>query len=533
MNHTKSNKPDASVSTISLFICCFILAILFNILLYPSVFEYKPFGINAPIYLLCFYIVMSVALRPNFRLFSHPFHLIFALLLSICYVFITNGFLLFFCAIGIVFLVGEQMMLSLHQARYPMDSICFIGDSMIFWFGYPFMGMGKAIQAYFTSGNAKKTKGALIGMVIALPIALIILLLLSSADAVYQNFLQNIFGKVDAVSILSHLFVFLIAFCLVSGLVWSCLKKTQRTSATRNAHRAIAFQWTAQAVLLVIINLVLLSFSLIQFLYLFSGQVPQGMTYSQYARSGFWQLIIVSILVAAILIFSWKCENPASKKALPAKKALLTLLCLGVLVLLVSAFWRMFLYEKAYGLTRLRVYTQAFMIVFALTLIMIIAKLWVSRFALRKVVAILSLVCFSCLCLFASDGFIARQNVALQGEKTDYVYLSSLSCDALPYYIDELNEEDFAYAAEVVQRGGYDVLIPNVLEHLTRDEYYAILEISDNIYGQHYQLLKRTIPWQYYNYNRDLARQSMVEHKELISDMIYIAKNAHRVQYAY
>lgn len=524
MNHVESDK--ASISTIRLFLCCLILALLVNVLLYPSVFEWKPFGINAPIYLICFYLIMSIALWPNFRLFSCPIHMIFTLLFSICFVFITNGFLLFLCAVGIVLLLGEQIMLSLHQARYPKDSIYLIGDSMIFWFGYPFMGMGKALSSYFVSGNAKKTRGVLIGILITLPVALIILLLLGSADAVYQQFLQNLFGQINVVNILLHLFIFIIAFCLLSGTFWSCLNKPKRPAAARSPHKAIPFQWIAQSILLVIVNLVLLSFSLIQFCYLFFGHVPEGLTYSQYARSGFWQLIIVSILVAAILLFSWKCEKPANPKAWPLKKALLTLLCLGVLVLLISAFWRMVLYEGAYGLTRLRVDTQAFMIVFALAIIFVIVKLWIPKFALRKIVAVVALACFSLLCLFASDGFIARQNVALQGEEADYVYLSSLSCDALPYYIDQLNEEDFANTVEIVRLGGYNSLVPHIPGELTRDEYYAILEISNHIYGQHYQLLKRTIPWQYYNYNRDLARQSMVEHKELISDILYIAKNA-------
>ena len=72
-----------------------------------------------------------------------------------------------------------------------------------------------------------------------------------------------------------------------------------------------------------------------------------GLTYAEYARSGFWQLLAVAALTFAVIA--------AARRWAPAAAALLlTALCLLTLVVLASALKRLGLLEETYGFTRLR-----------------------------------------------------------------------------------------------------------------------------------------------------------------------------------
>src|SRR5262249_54729517 len=88
----------------------------------------------------------------------------------------------------------------------------------------------------------------------------------------------------------------------------------------------------------------------------------QGITYSEYARRGFFELLAVSIItlgLALTLEFFARRETPSQK--------VVFMVCIWLMVgltivILASAYDRMQLYELAYGFTRLRVYPHVFMI---------------------------------------------------------------------------------------------------------------------------------------------------------------------------
>ncbi|MDN6655291.1 MAG: DUF4173 domain-containing protein [Bifidobacterium crudilactis] len=111
-----------------------------------------------------------------------------------------------------------------------------------------------------------------------------------------------------------------------------------------------------------------------QFTFLFARQgLPDGYTYAEYARQGFWQLLAATginlIGYGLVLIYS------------PRKRTLDSLLlCLiaATAVVLASSAVRLSLYITAYGLTWLRLASLLFMGLVALVLILAIVRL---RFA--------------------------------------------------------------------------------------------------------------------------------------------------------
>jgi uncharacterized membrane protein len=110
-----------------------------------------------------------------------------------------------------------------------------------------------------------------------------------------------------------------------------------------------------------------------------------------------------------------------------------------VFVMLLSAYYRLGLYEDAYGFSRLRTYTHVFIIWLALLLLAVVALDLLQRQRTFALAAMVALICFSAsLILLNVDAFIADHNIqrAVDGQDLDVAYLASLSPDAVPALVD-------------------------------------------------------------------------------------------------
>jgi hypothetical protein len=79
-----------------------------------------------------------------------------------------------------------------------------------------------------------------------------------------------------------------------------------------------------------------------------------GLTYAEYARQGFWQLLAVTVLTLFLIAAA---VGLAGRKTVEDRiwlRTLLGLLAVLTLVIVASALSRMFAYEQAYGYSRLR-----------------------------------------------------------------------------------------------------------------------------------------------------------------------------------
>lgn len=105
-------------------------------------------------------------------------------------------------------------------------------------------------------------------------------------------------------------------------------------------------------------------FIAIQFSYLFGSLtdgLPRDFTFAQYARKGFFELVAVTLINLVLLTGNMYFVKASGKKLDRAVKILNTILVMSTFIMLLSAHFRMSLYEDAYGFTYLRVLTHAFM----------------------------------------------------------------------------------------------------------------------------------------------------------------------------
>jgi hypothetical protein len=186
-------------------------------------------------------------------------------------------------------------------------------------------------------------------------------------------------------------------------------------------------------------------FATIQFEYLFGGasrvmSVP-GLSYAEYARSGFAQMVLAAGMSLGLIALGWVAWPRAGIADRRAFKLLTEVLLALNLLVLVSAFKRLTLYEGAYGWTFTRILAHTIIlwmsgvIVLALLAVLLAKGSWVVPAATA-----LGLVALMGLNVVNVGAFIADRNIERYHAtgKLDVGYLSSLSEDAIPRLVEAL-----------------------------------------------------------------------------------------------
>ena len=172
-----------------------------------------------------------------------------------------------------------------------------------------------------------------------------------------------------------------------------------------------SFNGVIVSTVLVILNLIQLAFVAVQFGYLFAGmKLPGGMTYSQYARSGFFELCGVLCISVMIIIFCLIFVEKHEGRLPKSVSLLLTLFIACNFVVVVSAVFRMLTYIKVYDLS-----VKRFMVTwhsdFCAHLISAVIKIWSPRFNLPVYVVIVTLIMTASVNLVNVNRIIAEYNV--------------------------------------------------------------------------------------------------------------------------
>ena len=208
--------------------------------------------------------------------------------------------------------------------------------------------------------KTEKIKQGLKSFVYAVPVILIVLILLMSADSVFANIFANIFDEFKNIFMAENFVMFCIRMCITiifffifSGFFVNILKKdTMFNSESEEKIVEIHIEKMTINMILTILNIFYFIFSIIQFTSLFSNINTNDFDYATYARQGFFQLMIISFINIVMIMLAKVNKGNTSSYT----KGMSILILLFTMVILLSAFFRMNLYEKAYGYTYLRLF---------------------------------------------------------------------------------------------------------------------------------------------------------------------------------
>lgn len=294
----------------------------------------------------------------------------------------------------------------------------------------------KGFRRVFKNMNeqtAQTVKRILIGVIIGLPLLLLITGLLMSADAVFQDIVLRFPRYIVQFNFLEGAFRFVIVMVLTFVFfgVFQVLRGRPNPKASDYDTEEWNVRWNSitAITILVLLNSVYVLFAVIQFKYFFSNGLQEGLTFAEYARRGFFELIIVTLINWTILISCLKLIDEKRKSLKITIKIMYSLLIGVSCVMLASAYQRLSMYEAAYGFTLDRILAHAFMVflivIFAYTLI----KVWVERLSLLHFYLIVGLLFYTGLNVIHIEKIIVDNNLERyeRTEKIDIHYLNSLS----------------------------------------------------------------------------------------------------------
>lgn len=327
------------------------------------------------------------------------------------------------------------------------------------WIQDLFDGGWGQLPAYFRSrkqqkqvpDNAERKKtllAVLAACLTVIPFAAIALVLLSSADSMFADFLEKIW-KIEGIgAVIGSLLLGAVgAIAAISYFYYHSGLRQKETQSRQDAfwglpkRKPLRVPAVFSAVFLLIMNVIYTAFSVIQFLHVFSGNTPENVTLSEYVVSGFWQLIfltVMNILLLAAALYFTEPKNAWSQRIMSF------LLVVNNTIMGVSAFVRLSNYEAAYGFTLIRLYGYFLLVLIGLLLILSAVKIFCHRFPLRNAMFWTVVVFAVSLLYFPTNGFVAQQNVNryLQNpeKQIDTAYLEDLGEAAVPA-LEELKEK--------------------------------------------------------------------------------------------
>ena len=313
-------------------------------------------------------------------------------------------------------------------------------------FGYldtPFSDAGTVLKTEEKQKENAKGHYIVIGLVAGVPLLIVVAALLLSADAVFANLASRFLGQLawsDFIKIfLMLVLVYLFAYSFVRGLVTKEL--------TAKKHERFGEPLAAITVLS-LLTVIYTIFCIIQIVYLFlrAGTLPEQMTWAQYARQGFFQLLavcVINLAVVVVCLFGFRANR--------VLQSLLTIVCALTYVLIASSAWRMYLYICQYSLTFLRLMVLwallVMAVVFAGTMIAIWKPFELLRFWMISVVFLYLIPAFC-----RPDYWIAGYNIARD----------NISCETnVPAFRDTLLDETLPPDGDTLQSatllsGSYD-----------------------------------------------------------------------------
>lgn len=269
--------------------------------------------------------------------------------------------------------------------------------------------------------------------------------LFASADAIFGSWVSHLVPDLGWDEVITRSFIgFVVAGITLAG-AYLALNPPRIADARLPVGGPVRhrYEWLVP---LALVSLTFVGFHVAQASAMWGGhdyvQRTAGLTYAEYVHQGFAQLMVATVLtllVVALVIRKADQATPADRLALRVAVTVQGVLALGVVV---SAMYRMALYQEAYGYSLLRVFVDGVVGWLGLVLVLVVIAAWLP--AARRWTARAALMTGSILVLsyglMNPAAWVAQRNIDRfeAGQPLDTVYLSVLGADASPIVAQRL-----------------------------------------------------------------------------------------------
>lgn len=484
------------------------------------------------LFTLCFY---------NMRLGANVFLMSFAVMLLTYFALkkvkdFVPGF--YFAGSFAILLLASKYMLSLNSLYRGFNIIVMLavyfytlelslsrGDctvkSITSLFFKPFAHLNAYVVCFFSLLCGKKDGKSklgeiLAGLLISAALLCVIVPLMLSADAAFSRILHGFFIGETFFSVLFECLYFIISASYGFAVISVCYMKSSLIERPRLFDRekedenAVKAENTANAytlpsmengeksffvkkecisfvtikTVLYIVGAVYLLFVAVQYAGMFSGAVISEEEYAQYARSGCFNLWFLTVLNLLIVLVSLRLTDGRQLRPDVSLKGIFCVYGIVNLMMIFSAFRKMYLYYERFGLTRLRLIVFVFLGVQFVCVLLLFVRLLYKKFELSRCVFALMLCAYCVLSCLNTDKLIAEHNIGL--------FETSGEVDA-SYLVYELSDDAYECVRNFVEQRIAEEQKNNSSNEL--EEYY----------GYRYHLnskktgYKKHVSWQEFN----------------------------------
>lgn len=470
-------------------------------------------GISVPIFIVLQFILIYFVIKDRSEIKNKKGILVMIPIFVLSLNRYISGSVLWRTTNFIVIIVLYSVMILVLTEKFPVKKnnfeFVFKTISKVF---EPFMNFTVPYKWYsIREGKELKRlliKRVLIGVLISIPCVIFLLIMLSSADMIFSEKVISINKWIYSIVNFGYIFKLLygiFAGLYLFGLLYTVFEEKQliknpvslNSVEDNRVKKKVHGDIIVLNMLLISILLVYSFFITIQFKYLFAGaELPNGLNYSDYARRGFFELIFLSVMnIGLILITVYLLRDKIyveKSKWSQITKLLMLYFCFVTLIMLISSFYRMSLYDNEYGFTRLRVLVNLFLIFESVGLIATFKYILNPNFNIIAAYAVTGLLYYLTLNTIQIDNIIAKRNIDMylngQTETIDINYLMNLSIDAAPQIY------------RLTDNANVDILTKNKARI-----YFEDINLQ-------YNNINNETNWQSYNLSIDRARQ-LIENK--------------------
>ncbi len=306
-----------------------------------------------------------------------------------------------------------------------------------------------------TSKGEKKIVGkVMLGLLCAIPVLAVVVPLLISSDDAFSGMMSSIFSNSGNtfLTILKIVFGAIVSMFVIS---YGFSLKYNRTATTKESK----FKGIESICIISFLSAIALCYLLYLFSQLayffsaFSGFLPNDkITYSQYARKGFFEMCVIAVINLGVVFLSMLLAKKQNGKVSVGIKITATFISVFTLIIIATAISKMVLYINEFGMTVLRVTTSAFMVFLAVVFIAVILRIYINKINIVKTSLITAGIVVLLLGTVNVNALCARYNYESYKEgrldTIDIETLYNLGDEGIPYVVKLAYSKNKVYALQ-------------------------------------------------------------------------------------
>jgi hypothetical protein len=372
-----------------------------------------------------------------------------------------------------------------------------------------FSNVSDITSAYGKAMSKNKiSKNVIIGIALAIPALLVIIPLLVSSDAAFENLVLIVIKNVGKY-IIEIVITLLITPLLIFYAVSKKYNSKDEIVAYKKSNRGV-LNGTVTITFLSVISVTYVVYLFSQLAYFFSafsGILPAGYTFtaSGYARRGFFEMFAICVINMIIIALANMLTKRVKGKIPVAVKAISTFIMLFTVLILITAMQKMKLNIEIFGLSKNRLLVSVFMLMIFIIIFFYVLHIFAPKVGYMQPIIIICSAMFIALSYSNINAIIVNYNVQAYDEgrieSLDIDYIDSISNSAMDSIV-ELTKSD----NHLISKRAKTIVISKLSNDYLDDFNYS--KIDSYNYGIEYT---SSNDFRTYNYTNDKACKVLEE----------------------